>query len=91
MLIVEEKVLNGRIYVHQLRRGSQRHFNFFRRNCVLLKRMGRIINYTRRSVTKVKFRSRDASNADLVPTPDKGKSEILQKVVRFYFFFPDQD
>ena len=43
MLIVEEKVLNGRIYVHQLRRGSQRHFNFLRRNCVLLRRMGRII------------------------------------------------
>ena len=71
MPIVEEKVLSGRIYVHQLRRGSQRHFNFLRRNCVLLKRMGRImverspINYTRRSVTKVKFRSRDASNATL--------------------------
>ena len=55
------KYLNGRIYVHQPRRCSQRHFNFLRRNCILLEstkkdhEFGDANNYRRRSVTKIEL------------------------------------
>ena len=56
-----KRVLNGRINVHQPRRCSQRHFNFLRRNCILLEstkkdhEFGDANNYRRRSVTKIKL------------------------------------
>jgi len=64
MPIVEEKVLNGRIYVHQLGRGSQRAISIAqtqlrtseKNGAYHRRKIGDVINYTRRSVTKVKFR-----------------------------------
>ena len=67
MPVVEENVLNERIYVHRPRQGFHPHYNKkLRRNCILLKRMGRITversrvgdanNEKRRSMTRVKFR-----------------------------------
>ena len=64
-LISEENVLNERIYVHQLRRGSQRHFSFrLRRKKNGAYHRRKITSLIASSVTKVTLISRLWNDVD---------------------------